>query len=79
METKAQYRRDGAYSPTPVVTHKIHERIMAEVIRPTVAGLQADGIRYRGFLAAGLMITDEGEAQVLNLIAASATRRRNPY
>jgi len=55
----------GAYSPAPVVTHKIHERIMAEVIRPTVAGLQADGIRYRGFLYAGLMITDEGEPQVL--------------
>src|SRR5690606_35270536 len=50
----------GAYSPAPVVTDDIHERIMREVMRPAVEGLAADGIRYRGFLYAGLMIGDDG-------------------
>ena len=55
----------GAYSPAPVVTDELHERIMAEIMRPTVAGLAADGIRYVGFLYAGLMIDDEGTPSVL--------------
>ena len=55
----------GAYSPAPVVTAKLHERIMREVMRPTVEGLAADGIRYRGFLYAGLMIGDDGAPRVL--------------
>src|SRR5690606_15917789 len=40
----------GAYSPAPVVTDAMHERIMRDVMRPAVRGLAADGIRYRGFL-----------------------------
>ncbi len=55
----------GAYSPAPVVTPELHERIMAEVMRPTIAGLAADGIRYVGFLYAGLMIDDDGTPRVL--------------
>ncbi len=55
----------GAYSPAPVVTPELHERIMAEVMRPTIAGLAADGIRYIGFLYAGLMIDHEGAPRVL--------------
>lgn len=55
----------GAYSPAPIVTPAIHERIMAEVMRPTVAGLAAEGIRYRGFLYAGLMIAPDGTPKVL--------------
>jgi phosphoribosylamine--glycine ligase len=55
----------GAYSPAPVVTPELHERIMAEVMRPTIAGLTADGIRYVGFLYAGLMIDDDGTPRVL--------------
>ena len=55
----------GAYSPAPVVTPKIHERVMAEVIRPTLAGLAAEGIPYRGFLYAGLMIDADGTPKVL--------------
>ena len=50
----------GAYSPAPVVTDEVHQRIMEEVIRPTVAGLAAEGIPYTGFLYAGLMISPDG-------------------
>lgn len=55
----------GAYSPAPLVTEALHQRIMDEVMRPTVAGLQAEGIRYRGFLYAGLMIGEDGVPRVL--------------
>ncbi|MBL8258434.1 MAG: phosphoribosylamine--glycine ligase [Candidatus Competibacteraceae bacterium] len=50
----------GAYSPAPVVTPELHERIMAEVIEPTVRGMALEGNRYIGFLYAGLMITADG-------------------
>jgi phosphoribosylamine--glycine ligase len=52
----------GAYSPAPVVTPVIFERVMQEVIRPTIAGMAADGIPFTGFLYAGLMIGDGEEA-----------------
>jgi len=55
----------GAYSPAPVVTPEIHARIMAEVIRPTVTGLAAEGLPYTGFLYAGLMIGPDGTPKVL--------------
>ncbi|MCC6201911.1 MAG: phosphoribosylamine--glycine ligase [Gammaproteobacteria bacterium] len=55
----------GAYSPAPVVDDAMHARIMDEVIRPTLRGLAADGIRYRGFLYAGLMIGEDGTPRVL--------------
>ncbi|MGB5834928.1 MAG: phosphoribosylamine--glycine ligase, partial [Thiohalocapsa sp.] len=50
----------GAYSPAPVITAELHERIIGDVMGPTVAGLAADGIRYVGFLYAGLMIDSDG-------------------
>jgi len=55
----------GAYSPAPVVTPEIHERIMNEVIQPTLSGMAADGIPYSGFLYAGVMITPDGAPKVL--------------
>jgi phosphoribosylamine---glycine ligase len=55
----------GAYSPAPVVTPEVHERIMREVMAPTVAGLAAEGIPYVGFLYAGLMIGPDGAPKVL--------------
>jgi phosphoribosylamine---glycine ligase len=55
----------GAYSPAPVVGPAVHERIMREVITPTVAGLAADGTPYTGFLYAGLMIGRDGTPRVL--------------
>jgi phosphoribosylamine--glycine ligase len=55
----------GAYSPAPVVTPELHARIMREVIHPTVAGMAADGIRYTGFLYAGIMVGADGAPKVL--------------
>lgn len=55
----------GAYSPAPVVTPELHERIMAEVMAPTVAGMAAEGLPYTGFLYAGLMIGADGTPRVL--------------
>lgn len=55
----------GAYSPAPVVTQEIHDRIMDLVIKPTLKGMAQEGNRYRGFLYAGLMITEQGEPKVI--------------
>ena len=55
----------GAYSPAPVVTPELHARIMREVIHPTVEGMAADGIRYTGFLYAGIMVGADGVPKVL--------------
>ena len=55
----------GAYSPAPVLSDDVAERALAEVLRPTLAGLQADGIDYIGFLYAGRMIDSSGKAHVL--------------
>jgi len=49
----------GAYSPAPVITAALHQRIMSEIIQPTVRGMAARGAPYRGVLYAGLMIVDE--------------------
>ncbi len=54
-----------AYSPAPVVTEAVHRRVMDEIMLPTVRGLAADGIRYRGFLYAGLMIGPDGAPKVV--------------
>ena len=50
----------GAYSPAPVVTPELHERIMAEIIEPTVRGMAEEGCPYVGFLYAGIMVTADG-------------------
>lgn len=55
----------GAYSPAPVVTPEIEQRVIAEVIRPTVDGMAAEGVPYTGFLYAGLMIDQNGTPKVL--------------
>ena len=55
----------GAYSPAPIIDQRLHERIMNEVIMPTVKGMKSDGNRYRGFLYAGLMIGADGTPKVL--------------
>jgi phosphoribosylamine--glycine ligase len=55
----------GAYSPAPVVTPEIHQRVMDEVIIPTVRGMASEGNRYTGFLYAGLMINAQGEPKVI--------------
>ncbi|MCC7215150.1 MAG: phosphoribosylamine--glycine ligase [Burkholderiales bacterium] len=55
----------GAYSPAPVVTPQMHERIMREVVHPTIRGLAADGMPYTGFLYAGIMVAPDGTPNVL--------------
>lgn len=55
----------GAYSPAPVVTDEIHERVMQQIIWPTVRGMAAEGNTYTGFLYAGLMIDSVGQPKVI--------------
>ena len=55
----------GAFSPVPFVNKILHEKILNKVIIPTVNGLHNEGIHYRGFLYAGLMINDNLEPKVL--------------
>jgi len=55
----------GAYSPAPVVTDEIHQRVMDQIIWPTVNGMKAEGNTYTGFLYAGLMIDKSGQPKVI--------------
>lgn len=55
----------GAYSPAPVVDSEMHDKIMQQVIEPTVKGMQQEGYPYTGFLYAGLMITPDGTPKVI--------------
>jgi phosphoribosylamine--glycine ligase len=56
----------GAYSPAPVVTPKVHSRVMREIIQPAIAGIAQDGAPYTGFLYAGLMIDAAGNPKTLD-------------
>ncbi len=55
----------GAYSPAPVITPKLHARIMREIIQPTVQGMAAEGHAFTGFLYAGVMISPQGDPCVI--------------
>jgi len=55
----------GAYSPAPIVTPKIHARVMREIIQPTIQGMAQEGIPYSGFLYAGLMIDRAGNPKTV--------------
>jgi len=55
----------GAYSPAPVVTPKVHARVMREIIVPTIQGMAQEGMPYVGFLYAGLMIDRSGTPKTL--------------
>ena len=55
----------GAYSPAPIVTPQLHARVMREIILPTVHGMEKEGIRFTGFLYAGLMIDAHGNPKTL--------------
>jgi len=55
----------GAYSPAPVVTPRIHARVMREIILPAIQGMAQDGLPYVGFLYAGLMIDKAGNPKTL--------------
>lgn len=55
----------GTYSPAPVVTDSISQKIMDQIITPTLEGLKKDGIEYKGFLFAGLMIDSAGNPKLI--------------
>ncbi|MBS6008725.1 MAG: phosphoribosylamine--glycine ligase [Haemophilus parahaemolyticus] len=55
----------GAYSPAPVVTPEIYQRVMEQIIYPTVRGMAAENNVYTGFLYAGLMIMPNGQPKVI--------------
>ena len=55
----------GAYAPAPVATPALMQQIEQEILQPTITTLQKRGIDYRGVLYAGLMITPEGKAKIL--------------
>ncbi len=59
----------GAYSPAPVVTEEMAERVMKQVIHPMIDGMRADGTPYKGILYAGLMIDPHGDFKVLEFNA----------
>jgi len=73
QDHKARNERDtgpntggmGAYSPAPVVTASVHEKIMQRIVEPTVAGLANDGVPFKGFLYVGLMIDAAGDPRVI--------------
>jgi phosphoribosylamine--glycine ligase len=54
----------GAYAPAPIVTPQVHERVMREIVEPTLAGMAAEGAAFRGVLFVGLMI-EAGVPRVL--------------
>jgi phosphoribosylamine--glycine ligase len=58
----------GAYSPAPVVTQAIHDKIIEQVLKPTIAGMAAEGRLYSSILYAGVMVKD-GELKVLEFNA----------
>jgi len=55
----------GAYSPAPVVTPSVHAKVMREIIKPAIAGMEQDGAPFVGFLYAGLMIDKAGQVHVV--------------
>jgi phosphoribosylamine--glycine ligase len=55
----------GTYSPASIVTENLIDRVMNEIIAPTMAGLQAEGVDYKGFLFAGLMIDKAGNPKLI--------------
>lgn len=55
----------GAYSPAPVVTTKVDEKVIQQVIQPVVDAMNAAGHPYTGFLYAGLMIDEAGNPSVI--------------
>ena len=50
----------GAYSPAPVFTAEVERRVLTEILEPLITGLSKRGVRYRGVLYVGLMLTAQG-------------------
>jgi phosphoribosylamine--glycine ligase len=50
----------GAFAPSPLLTPAVEQRVLDEIVRPVLAGMEAEGHPFRGFLYVGLMLTTEG-------------------
>src|SRR5262245_30204698 len=50
----------GAFAPSPLIDERLHQRLMAEIVEPVIAGMASEGHPYRGVLYVGLMLTKEG-------------------
>ena len=59
----------GAYSPAPVVSPAVHAKVMQQIVRPTLAGMAAEGRPFTGFLYVGLMIDAQGQPRVVEFNA----------
>ena len=68
----------GAYSPAPVVTPDVHARVMQQIVRPTMAGMLAEGRAYTGFLYVGLMIDERGQPRVVEFNARMGDPETQP-
>lgn len=55
----------GAYSPAPIVTPEVEEKVIKEIIIPTIQGMKKDGHEFTGFLYAGLMIDQHGNPKTI--------------
>ncbi len=55
----------GAYSPAPIITDEVHQKVMQHIIQPVLDGMKSQGEAYKGFLYAGLMIMPNGEIKTL--------------
>jgi len=55
----------GAYSPAPIITPSLHQKVMQDIIEPTIKGMATEGHPYTGFLYAGLMLDAQGKPKVL--------------
>lgn len=67
----------GAYSPAPVVTQQVHDKVMAQVIQPVVDAMKAAGHPYTGFLYAGLMIDAAGDPFVIEFNCRLVIQKRS--
>ncbi|MGL4576227.1 MAG: phosphoribosylamine--glycine ligase [Burkholderiaceae bacterium] len=68
----------GAYSPAPLITPAIHNKIMSKIVRPTLAGMAAEGNPFTGFLYVGLMIGKGGEPRVVEFNARMGDPETQP-
>ncbi len=68
----------GAYSPAPIVTPDVHARVMHQIVRPTMAGMAAEGRAFTGFLYVGLMIDGQGQPRVVEFNARMGDPETQP-
>jgi len=68
----------GAYSPAPIVSPAVHAKVMQQIVRPTMAGMAAEGRAFTGFLYVGLMIDEHGQPRVVEFNARMGDPETQP-